>query len=301
MYKTECVYDSEPGRRAAPKRDNASLQDRNGAADIIVASIRTLSESDVADIVNQIRNDEDLEALAESLRKTVTLSHRNDSQALLTLENDFADVMGQGLLANSGHPTHFGATSCMGMVKNEDDPPRLSDIPASRPVWTDVTHDTSFIHHLLRLYFTWSHPFYAVLHMGAFYDDMFHGRNKYCCALLVNVLCAYGCHFSDLPAARTDPDDPRTAGDQFFAEAVRLLNDDHTSSLTTVQALAVMSLHEASHGRDSTGFQYIGRCIRMAVELGLHLPMTVIDNAVLDPSEVEIRKTTFWGCFVLDT
>lgn len=301
VYKTECAYDSEPGRRAAPKRDSASLQDRNGVADIIVASIRALPESDVADIVQQIRSDEDLEALAESLRKTVTLSHRNEAQTSLTLEHDFSDMIGQGLLANSGHATHFGATSCLGMVKNEDDPPRLSDIPTARALWTDVTNDNQFIQHLLRLYFTWSHPFYSILHVDAFYNDMIIGRNKYCCVLLVNSLCAYACHFSDLPAARTNPDDSRTAGDQFFAEAERLLNNDHTSSLTTVQALAVMSLREASHGRDSTGFQYMGRCIRMAVELGLHLPMTAVNGTVFSPAEVEIRKTTFWGCFVLET
>jgi hypothetical protein len=98
-----------------------------------------------------------------------------------------------------------------------------------------------------------------------------------------------------------DPDNPRSAGDHFFAEARRLLYEDETPSLTQTQALCVMALREPSAGRDSSGFLYIGRCMRMAVELGMHLDTTSSPDLKLTPSEIEVRKVTFWGCFIVDS
>lgn len=125
-------------------------------------------------------------------------------------------------------------------------------------------------------------------------------RSQYCSALLVNAVLALGCAYSDRLEARLNQQDPSTAGDHFFAEAKRLLVDDDSSDLTTVQALAIMCLREASFGRDSSGFQFAGRSVRMLIELGLHLSIGPA-GANLKPSEVEARKNTFWGCFIYDT
>lgn len=76
--------------------------------------------------------------------------------------------------------------------------------------------------------------------------------------------------------------------------------ESDSSNLTTVQALAIMGLREASCGRDSSGFQLAGRSMRMLIELGLHLSFGSAGDK-LDPIEVEARKSTFWGCFVYDT
>jgi hypothetical protein len=167
--------------------------------------------------------------------------------------------------------------------------------------WTNVTHDLVFIEKLLVLYFTWSHPFYVLFSRECFYKDFRAGRDKYCSSLLVNSICAYACHLTDDPAGRTDPSSFRTAGDHFFAEARRLLFEDETPSLTTTQALCILSMREPSTGRDTSGFNYIGRCIRMCVELGLHLNNSASPALRLTPSEIEVRKVTFWGCFTVDT
>ena len=294
VYHTECVYDidSDHRRKAALKRDIATLRERNGALGVIVASIRTSTDSEVADIVQQIRADENLEAIADSINKNMTLPCRSNSH---TLEGDLSDVMGKRTLDGSGETRHFGHTSSLGLVSDGE---QLSRNYTVSNAWTTVTRDTGFVGHLMELYFCWQHPFYVVLSKECFVHDMSKGRSKYCSPLLVNALLAIACGFSDRPEARMNPLKPKTVGDHFFAEARRLLFEDEHSSLTTVQALALMGLREASCGRDSNGFQYAGRCIRMALELGLHLSFTAED---LTPTEIEVRKITFWGCFTLDT
>ena len=89
-----------------------------------------------------------------------------------------------------------------------------------------------------------------------------------------------------------------TAGDEFFAEARRQLDGMEQPSLTTVQALAIMSIREMSHGRESSGYHYAGRAVRMALELGLHLSVV---STGLQVAEIEVRKLTFWGVFCLET
>ncbi|KAI4125685.1 MAG: hypothetical protein LQ347_005275 [Umbilicaria vellea] len=233
VYHTDCVYDidSDHRRKGALKRDIETLRERNGALGIIVASIRSSSDSEVADIVQQIRADENLEAIADSLKKNVFLPRRAASHSL---EGDLSDIMGKSLLSQSGEFRHFGHTSSLGLISHEEGQPVRNLVPSES--WTRVTRDASL-----------------------------------------------------------------TAGDAFYAEAKRLLFEDEHSSLTTVQALALMGLREVSTGRDSSGFHLMGRCMRMAIELGLHLGSTSGEASVLSESEVEVRKITFWGCFTLDT
>ncbi|TKA51666.1 hypothetical protein B0A49_12921 [Cryomyces minteri] len=303
VYHTECAYDidSDHRRKGALKRDIESLRERNGALGVIVASIRSLPESDVADIVSHIRVDDDLDALAESLRRSVNLPRQSDSQ---TLEADAFSIERKPALSNTSDARQYGHTSCLGLVTEDQDMSPWSPIVPVAPLglsWTSVTNDVEFINHLMNLYFAWPHPFYQLFSRECFLFDMQKGRTKYCSALLVNAILACSCHFSDRIAARAVPDEPRSAGDHFFAEAKRILNEYETPDLTTVQALGIMSVREASYGRDSSGYQYAGRCLRMALELGIHLSITTAENPSISPSQTEVRRITFWGCFNLDT
>jgi hypothetical protein len=111
-------------------------------------------------------------------------------------------------------------------------------------------------------------------------------------------MCSYACHFTDRLEARKDPTQRQTAGDHFFERArQQLFEEDETSHATTTQALAIMSIREASAGRDSPGFRYAGRCLRMAIELGWHLegPEQVTEK------EDALRKRLFWSIFTFDT
>lgn len=296
VYRTPCAYDveSDHRRKAALKRDIEVLKEQNGALGVIIASIKSCSESDVTDIVQQIRADEDLESIADSLRKNVTYTQPPDS---VSAEGELSNMIGRPSTDESGVVKHFGLTSSLGLVSSPVHAPLVQHRTGD---WTTVTKDADLIGHLMELYFCWSHPFYALFNKQAFLSDLASGRTKYCSSLLVNAILSLACHYSDRTDLIRIAEDSSTAGDLFFAEAERLLAADGTSCLTTVQALSVMGLREPSCGRDSSGFAYAGRACRMAIELGLHLTFET-DNHKMDPAELEVRKHTFWGLFTMET
>ncbi|KAI3571833.1 fungal-specific transcription factor domain-containing protein [Fusarium oxysporum f. sp. albedinis] len=164
------------------------------------------------------------------------------------------------------------------------------------PSWTTITNDTNLILHLLALYFCWEYPVFAPLSKKHFLQDFRDGRHRYCSPLLVNALLALGCRFSTNLITRTNSRDPQSADDHFFKESQRLFDQetDH-HSLTTIQALGIMSIREASCGRGSESRYYAGQSIRLAFEMGLH---RTPDNG--DKEELAVQLATFWGAFSLD-
>lgn len=162
--------------------------------------------------------------------------------------------------------------------------------------WTSITNDVNLVQHLLALYFCWEYPTFASLSKEHFLRDFQDGRHRYCSPILVNALLALGCRFSTQPMTRANPNDPYSSGDHFFKESQRLFNEeiDH-HSLTTIQALGIMSIREASCGRDSESWYYAGQSIRLALEMGLH---RIHDED--DEDELAVQAATFWGAFALD-
>lgn len=326
VYKTNCHYDAESDSRRSKSAlpDKATIGIKREASNIvtsslhsqdefnaqfIVSSLRKLPDEHVLDFVQHIRKDPEakLATLAETWHKTVTLSF-NAPLEPPSLETDLSVLLGKPAVTLTGESRHFGHSAGLGLVPEDENflgsrVRTYGTLPEQQgTTWTTVTNDLEFVNRLLKLYFTWSHSFYILFSRECFYRDFESGRDKYCSPLLVNAICAFACHFTTEPAARTDPSDFRTAGDHFFAEAKRLLyEDDETPSLTTTQALCIMAMREPSTGRDSTGFRYMGRCMRMCVELGLHLNNNASPVLNLTPSEIEVRKVTFWGCFTMDT
>jgi hypothetical protein len=263
---------------------------------IIAAAISSSSESEAVELLQQVhRGEGGVVSIAETIQRNSALPSRPDPQPL----GDLADFIGKPTRDHSGVTRQYGHTSGPDLI-SESSAPGLQQQSAIES-WTTVTQDAELINHLLQLYFCWVHPFYVLFSEECLRHDMASGRSKYCSPLLINTILAVACNYSDRPEARTNPTDPLTAGNHFFAEARRLLNEDDRTCLTTVQALAVMSLREASCARDSPGFQYIGRSIRMALEMGMHLSCDAPEFAGLTPVEIEVRKITAWGCFVADT
>lgn len=314
MYKTDCTYDegseARRSKQAGVKRDASAVsgEESSGAqaAQSLVRALRSLPESEAIELVNVLRKEPspDLTAIAEAWKKSGTLPCTPAGEGV-SLENELSLLIGKPARTKSGHSRHYGHTSSLGLVPEDENytfsPSARHQTDHHGGTWTNVTNDLPFVKRLLDLYFQWSHPSYVILSREAFFRDFWEGRSKYCSPLLVNAILAYACHFSNEPEARTDPNDSRTAGDHFFAEARRLLYEDETPCLTTTQALCVMAIREPSAGRDSSGFMFIGRCMRMIVELGMHLDITNSPELELTPSEIEIRKITFWGCFIVDT
>lgn len=157
--------------------------------------------------------------------------------------------------------------------------------------WTTVTADEQMIEHLLSLYFCWEYPIFAALSKNHFLMDFRAGRRRYCSSLLVNAILALGCRFSDWPTSEA-------AEIQFFAEAERLYAlEQDDPSLTTVQSMGLMSLHEASCGKDVNSRFYSGQSISIAIEMGLHLQDSQNE---ISADEYSVRNITFWGAFSLD-
>ncbi|KFY91582.1 hypothetical protein V500_04589 [Pseudogymnoascus sp. VKM F-4518 (FW-2643)] len=160
--------------------------------------------------------------------------------------------------------------------------------------WTTVTTDFELVKKLHLLYFSWDHPFCSVLSKYHFIKDRDTGRQRYCSPLLVNIMAALGCRFSDRVKINTNFD----RGEKFYLEAERIWGAEQgDTSIATIQATALMSLWEASQGRDSKAYYYSRQAMSMAVEIGLH--NRLVDNESLEISD-EVRSATFWGIFVLD-
>lgn len=178
----------------------------------------------------------------------------------------------------------------------------LPDPPRSTLVWTSLTTDDDMIEHLLALYFCWEYPAFASLSKDHFWADYYSGKIDHCSPLLVNAILALGCRFSDDPAVRADPHDGNTAGELFYDEAKRLLalqTDRHV--VTTIQALSLMSLYQASHGSTSAGMYYAGQAIRLATEMGLHRrPYDTPESPIDSHLDETVRTATFWGAYSLN-
>lgn len=234
-----------------------------------------------------------------------------------TFESNLYAKMGD-LRLEAGAVRYIGGTSNLIHVGESDGIAPNGDqyLQHDNPIlsWTRVTSDPELVVHLLNMYFTWHYTFFTTLSKSLFYRDFELGRppidsnkrTQYCSPILVNAMLALGCHFTAHTGARDVADDSATAGDHFFREAKRLLMEDdvlESPRLTTVQALALMSVREAGCGREAKGWVYSGMSFRMSQDMGLHLDSGQLTNDVHisgDETDEDARKITFWGCFLFD-
>jgi hypothetical protein len=305
VYNSECVYDldADHRRKGALKRNIAELTAKNDAIISIVDAIRKGSDADVDDIVHFIRSNPDveLEGISKAIENLGSTRQEQIIGPASSLEGELVVAFASNAaLDKTGESRHYGHTSNLWLQGPEDD---RSEMPVDQVgAWTNVTSDVDLINHLVDAYFAWSHPWYLLFSEETFFHGMRGKKSKYCTPLLMNAILALGCNYSDRPEARADPNDPSTVGAHFFAEAKRLLaEDDDRSSLTIIQALGVMSLYQAMNEHDSSGRRYVAQMMSMAVELGLHTSYAAQPNSKLSESEIEARRITFWGCFVLET
>ncbi|KAK6085856.1 Nitrogen assimilation transcription factor nit-4-like protein 2 [Seiridium cupressi] len=329
VYGTECVYDpnSDHRRKGVYREKIDSSKARNSTLQILIEAILNAGEDEVPEIVRRIRTCDSLDVVAEAILKEGVGNPEADENDILEEhyttdmpvegERDLARKMGELRLEN-GSVRFIGGTSHLIYLGNpavhnpEPEPLDLDSNVDPITSWTEVTKDTELVVHLLNMYFTWHYSYFATLSKNLFYRDFFRGKphgvshkTTYCSSLLVNAMLALGCHFTNVAGAYAIPDDNWTKGDHFFAEAKRLIveNDEYEKPrLTTVQALALMSVREAGCGREAKGWVYSGMSFRMAQDLGLNLDIGGInmENEQLDETEIDARRMTFWGCFLFD-
>jgi hypothetical protein len=300
------------------------LRTRNTTLQTLIQAILNYDEADAFELVRQIRSCDDLEDVAASVvaqekglmstDQAAKESASNENMAEIDqFESELAGKMSELML--DGSRKFIGGTSNLIFL------PPGSELHESASIqnnlafsadnqthavsrWTEVTDDDSLISHLMTMYFTWHYPFFTTLSKNMFYRDYIRGvSSSYCSSLLVNAILALGCHFSSWQGAFDDPQDLATAGNHFFKEAKRLVleNDEHENAkLCTVQAFALMSVREAGCGREGKGWVYSGLSFRMAFDLGLNLDSANLGAHSLSEEEIDARRITFWGCYLID-
>ncbi|KAJ5120652.1 uncharacterized protein N7515_010040 [Penicillium bovifimosum] len=324
VYHTPCVYDpnSDHRRKGVYKKDTDTTRTRNTTLQTLIQAILNYEEADAFDLVRQIRACDDLEDVAASIAQEkgfmsadqVTKESANNENAaeIDQFESELAGKMSELML--DGSRKFIGGTSNLIFLppdcelESSSISNRLAlgteNQPHAVSRWTQVTDDDSLISHLMTMYFTWHYPFFTILSKNLFYRDYIRGiSSSYCSALLVNAMLALGCHFSSWQGAFENPQDIATAGNHFFKEAKRLTleNDEHENAkLCTVQAFALMSVREAGCGREGKGWVYSGLSFRMAFDLGLNLDAANLGVHNLSDEEIDARRVTFWGCYLID-
>jgi hypothetical protein len=132
--------------------------------------------------------------------------------------------------------------------------------------WFRRPYDSVFLVHLLDLYFYWIHQSNPIFSRDDFLRNFQSGKTDHCSRILANAIAAFACHYSDRVAALANPNDPSTAGDQFFAEAERLLNRGGESPWMIARALSVMIAREHACGRVFTSHFCVERYQAMRQE-----------------------------------
>lgn len=332
VYGTECIYDpnSDHRRKGVYKNDLENLKTRSSTLQTLIQAILNYAEDEVPALIRDIRTCESLDAVADRIiAKENGEDQDNEDEGtspgydepdvpMPTFERNLYGKMGD-LRLDDGSVRYIGGTSNLIHLaqQEEADYANTDDyLQHESPItsWTNVTNDPELVLHLLNMYFTWHYSFFTTLSKDLFYRDFSlgnpppHTRRKthYCTPLLVNAMLALGCHFTSHAGARDNPEDSSTAGDHFFREAKRLImeNDEHERPhLTTVQAMALMSVREAGCGREAKGWVYSGMSFRMACDMGLNLDSShLTSNKYVsgDENEDDVRKITFWGCYLFD-
>ncbi|KAJ6119707.1 Transcription factor [Penicillium sp. IBT 18751x] len=326
VYHTPCIYDpsSDHRRKGAYKKENDTFRTKHTTLQTLIQALLNYEdEDDAIDLVRQMRSCDSLEDVAKSLvalqkgllstgPRALEQTAGESPEPVDQFETELSGKMSELML--DGSRKFIGGTSNLIFLPPGSELQELASMadasvsPAgdaqSVVRWTQVTDDASLIGHLMTMYFTWHYPFFTILAKDLFYRDYTRGvSSAYCSSLLVNSMLALGCHFSSWQGAFLDPQNAATAGDHFFKEAKRLIleNDEHESSkLCTIQAFALMSVREAGCGREGKGWVYSGLSFRMAFDLGLNVDAANLGAHNLSDEEVDARRITFWGCFLID-
>ncbi|KAL2012266.1 hypothetical protein VTN00DRAFT_4984 [Thermoascus crustaceus] len=223
--------------------------------------------------------------------------------------------MGTLKLAGDGHLRYYGPTSNLNLidVSASEQRPR----PDARSVRQDgqdiLNHlrvgqavDPALEDHLIELYFTWQNPSSYVVDREMFMTARAKWRNElddtpFYSEVLANAMCALGSAFE----ARYHPNFvtfPKSLA-EFFADRAKALLEIELDSpcVATVQALVILSNHEAASNRDARGWLYSGMSMRLAFDLGLQVDMTpYVEKGQLSATEADVRRVAFWGSYAAD-
>lgn len=218
-------------------------------------------------------------------------------------------------------------------------PPRANSATTAaeyRPQMPDATVQR----HLLDLYFTYVHPSFPVIHKEAFFDAFgdteasrtgetpeaalddgagcrhhsppFSRKQRTVPPLLLSAMFAIAARCEDdmnnsmVPAPPTDPSTMWVAGDDYFNNAKKILDENYaTSRPSTCQALLLMGYREIGIGAMAGAWTFIGMAIRMAHDLGMHRSADKwaradLGGKLFGERELNERKRIWYTCVIMD-
>ncbi|KAJ9426021.1 fungal-specific transcription factor domain-containing protein [Fusarium oxysporum] len=220
-------------------------------------------------------------------------------------------LMGRFNIGDDGQLHYFGSQSNYHLMNSISDKSSMEStvslqrrgLAAVERMGKNMPLSVALQEHLLELYWTWQHPWNYIIHKEVF-SRAFRSRtyDRYCTPLLLSAIFALACRFSDCKELRTVGEDPNTAGSAFFEQAkILFLYESQAPIIATVQAAALMSMRALSDGQEALGWLYCGNAVRMALNLGLNIDCSQwVTSGLISEDEAEVRKVTWWGCFVLD-
>ncbi|KAI8982435.1 fungal-specific transcription factor domain-containing protein [Mycotypha africana] len=224
-----------------------------------------------------------------------------------------AAAIGQLSMDESGHVRYLGKSSGYYLLQNSKmyqngafhfanyGKKRSSHLQCQKTA-TDprVLPPKDLSEHLIQLYFKHFYPF-----LPLFYKQQISTTNaadnesvSTTPPLLLNAIYAVAARISPDIRVRSNSECSNTAGDVFFERAEKLLDESYdTPSISTVQALILLSIHQHGVMRTARAWLYSGIAFRMAQDLGLHRNC---DTWNISPEERETRKRVFWCCYIVD-
>ncbi|ODO06347.1 nuclear protein [Cryptococcus wingfieldii CBS 7118] len=155
---------------------------------------------------------------------------------------------------------------------------------------------------LVRCYLSTSHLLWPFLHVPSFLADYANpaqwGEPGFTCFIV--AVCTLSSRHVDDPRVRANPNDPSTAGKQYFELFKRLrdLPSADRPTLYSIQAAFLAAIYAFGLGNLSKAFALQAESITLCLDGGLHRSVDAYDH--FDAVEKETRKRTFWSIYSWD-
>ncbi|KAJ5347505.1 transcriptional regulator family: Fungal Specific TF [Penicillium brevicompactum] len=223
------------------------------------------------------------------------------------LIDELSDRVGTLRFGPEGQSYFYGPTSTFNLA--DDDTPVSDSQPNRISIYNGADFDTAvptaLQDHLLNLYFTWQDPSFHVVDREMFEKgksaDLRKEKTPYYSDALLYAMCSLGAAFETRyhPSFVTFP---KSLG-EFLGDRAKILLEMELDypSVSTVQALIILSSYEIGIGSDTRGWLYSGMALRLAFDLALHIDLSsYVARGSVTAADAKLRRTVFWAAYMVD-